>query len=152
MNFNEIALSKGFELLQPSTPGGAYQSVNIRGNIIYLAIQFPIKDGEYLFQGRLGKELSTADGYKVMQLAALNAVSQLHYKVGIDRLEGINHIDAYFQASETWDDGPKVVDGASELLLTLLGTKGTHSRAIFGVHHLPRNFSVGITLTATLNR
>lgn len=144
-------LSKlGLELPEVSTPGGSYVSVNIRGNTAYIAIQFPIKSEAYLYQGRLGNEISTEEGTKAMELCALNVLAQINDKVGFDRIVGLNHLDAYFQSTENWDDGPIVVDGASDLFLEVLGEKGRHSRAIFGVEKLPRNFSVGLTASFTL--
>lgn len=140
----------GYTLPNISTPGGSYVSVNIRGNIGYIAIQFPIWNEEYLYQGRLGNEISTDEGYKAMELCALNVLAQLDRKTGFDRLVGINHIDAYFQSGKDWDESPKVVNGASDLFVKILENKGEHSRAIFGVHKLPRNFSVGLTATVTL--
>jgi enamine deaminase RidA (YjgF/YER057c/UK114 family) len=133
-----------------STPGGSYVSVNIRGNIAYIAIQFPIIDEVYQYQGRLGDELSTKDGYKAMELCALNVLAQIDAKIGFENIVGINHIDAYYQAEKNWDDAPIVVNGASDLFVKILEDKGTHSRAIFGVQNLPRNFSVGLTVTVTL--
>ena len=138
------------ELPKASTPGGSYVSVNIRGNIAYVAIQFPIYNESYLYQGRLGDEITTEDGYKAMELCALNVLSQVHEKVGFDRILGLNHIDIYFQSAKNWDDSPLVANGASDLFVKVLGEKGTHSRAIFGVEKLPRNFSVGITTSFTL--
>lgn len=140
----------GLTLPDVTTPGGSYVSVNVRGKIAYVAIQFPIVNSEYFYQGRLGKDLTTDDGYKAMQLAALNVLAHIHTKIGFENIEGLNHIDAYYQAAATWDDGPKVVNGASDLFVQVLGDKGIHSRAIFGVDRLPRNFSVGLTCTFTL--
>ncbi|MES2560500.1 MAG: RidA family protein [Bacteroidota bacterium] len=141
----------GLTLPEITTPGGSYISVNVRGNIVYVAIQFPIVNGEYFYLGRLGKEITTEDGYKAMQLAALNVLAQIHIKIGFEKIEGLNHVDAYYQAAEGWDDGPKVVNGASDLFVQVLGDKGIHTRAIFGVDVLPRNFSVGLTCTFTLS-
>ena len=70
------------KLPEISSPGGDYVSVNIREIIAYIAIQFPILNGEYLYQGRLGDELSTEDGYKAMQLCALNVLAQVDKKIG----------------------------------------------------------------------
>lgn len=138
------------ELPEVSTPGGSYLSVNIRENIAYIAIQFPILNGEFQFQGRLGDEISTEDGYKAMELCALNVLAQVDKKIGFDKVVGLNHIDAYFQSGLDWDDSPTVVNGASDLFVKVLEGKGTHSRAIFGVEKLPRNFSVGLTTSFTL--
>lgn len=140
----------GLTLPAVSTPGGSYVSVNIRGSIAYIAIQFPILNEDYLFQGRLGNEISTEDGYKAMELCALNVLAQVEQKIGFDKVIGLNHIDAYFQAGENWDDSPIIVNGASDLFVKVLEDKGQHSRAIFGVEKLPRNFSVGLTATFTV--
>ena len=138
------------ELPEVSTPGGSYVSVNIRGNIAYIAIQFPILNEEFLYQGRLGDEISTEEGYKAMELCALNVLAQVDKKIGFDKIIGLNHIDAYFQSGKDWDDSPIVVNGASDLFVKVLEEKGKHSRAIFGVDKLPRNFSVGLSATFTL--
>lgn len=150
MNIIEKLNTLGLKLPDVSTPGGSYVSVNVRGKIAYVAIQFPILNEEFLYLGRLGEEISTEEGYKAMELSALNVLSQLHHKIGFENIEGINHLDAYFQSGTDWDDSPKVVNGASDLFVNVLGDKGQHSRAIFGVEKLPRNFSVGLTVTATL--
>lgn len=85
-----------------------------------------------------------------MELCALNVLAQVHEKIGFEKVEGLNHLEAYFQAYGDWDDSPKVVNGASDLFVKLLKEKGTHSRAILGVEKLPRKFSVGLTCTFTL--
>ncbi|MFT5859075.1 MAG: enamine deaminase RidA (YjgF/YER057c/UK114 family) [Flavobacteriaceae bacterium] len=150
MNPLENLKKMGLKLPEVSTPGGSYLSVNVRGNIAYIAIQFPILNGEFKFQGRLGTGISTEDGFKAMELCALNVLAQLDEKIGFDNIVGLNHIDAYFQSGEDWDDSPAVVNGASDLFVKVLGEKGKHSRAIFGVEKLPRNFSVGLTTSFTL--
>ena len=150
MNPKENLKSLGLELPGISKPGGSYVSVNIRENIAYVAIQFPILNEEYKFQGRLGNEISTEDGYKAMELCALNVLAQVDAKIGFDNLLGLNHMDAYFQSGTGWDDSPIVINGASDLFVKVLGDKGQHSRAIFGVEKLPRNFSVGLTTSFTI--
>ncbi|MBO6523008.1 MAG: RidA family protein [Balneolaceae bacterium] len=142
----------GLELPNVSAPGGNYVSVNIRDKIAYIAIQFPILNGEYMYQGRLGNEISTEKGYKAMELCALNVLAQMDKKVGFDKIIGLNHIDAYFQSADNWDESPKVVNGASDLFVKVLQEKGIHSRSIFGVHKLPRNFSVGLTASFTIKK
>ncbi|PWL37526.1 RidA family protein [Flagellimonas aquimarina] len=140
------------ELPQSATPGGNYVSVNIRGNIAFVAIQFPIMNGEYLYRGRLGEEITTNEGYKAMEICALNVLAQIHSKMELDSIVGLNHIDGYFQSGVDWDDSPLVVDGASDLFVKVLGEKGQHSRAILGIDKLPRNFSVGLTASFTLKK
>ena len=150
MSLYDKLKAHNLELPEVSVPGGNYVSVNIRGNIAYVAIQFPIEDGSYLYQGRLGDKITTAEGYEAMKLSALNVIAQIEAKVGFDNVIGLNHIDAYFQAGKNWDESPEVVNGASDLFVNILGEKGIHSRAIFGVETLPRNFSVGLTASFTI--
>ena len=152
MDVHENLSKYNLELPNVSTPGGSYVSVNVRGNIAYVAIQFPIKNGDFFHQGRLGKELTTKEGYKAMELCAMNVLSQINDKVGFDNIAGLNHLDVYYQAIDPWDEAPKVVDGASDLFLKILGERGKHSRAIFGVQRLPFNFSVGLTTSFTIRQ
>lgn len=150
MSIIEKLKSLGLVLPEVSAPGGNYVSVNIRNQIAYVAIQFPIFNGEYLYQGKLGIDLHSSDGYKAMQLCALNVIAQVEHKIGFDKVLGLNHIDAYYQSGKNWDDAPKIVDGASDLFVKVLEEKGIHSRAIFGVEKLPREFSVGLTSSFTI--
>ena len=142
----------GLKLPDASKPGGSYVSVNIRGNIAYIAIQFPILNEEFKYQGRLGNEISSEDGYKAMELCALNVLAQVDEKIGFDKIVGLNHIDAYFQSESDWDESPTVVNGASDLFVKVLEERGKHSRAIFGVEKLPRNFCVGLTTSFTIKK
>ncbi|QNF34476.1 RidA family protein [Adhaeribacter swui] len=150
MNIHEKLAELGLQLPEPPKPGGNYVSVNIRGEIAYLAIQFPFKNGEVLYRGKLGSEISTEEGYKAMQLCALNVLAQINQYIGFDKVLGLNHFDAYYQAETDFDQAPAVVNGASDLFVQVLGDKGTHSRAIFGVAKLSRNFCVGLTATFTV--
>jgi len=141
----------GLKLPEASKPGGNYVAVNIRNNIAYIAIQLPKEGNNWIYKGRIGRELTTEDGYKAMQLCALNVLSHIDKSIGVENVVGVNHLDAYFQATDDWDESPKIVDGASDLLVHVLGNKGKHSRAIFGVEKLPRNFSAGITCSLTIS-
>jgi len=150
MTIQNRLLELGLKLPATSKPGGNYVSVNIRKDIAYIAIQLP-KDGEnWIYKGKLGIELTTEDGYKAFQLCALNVLAHIEKSIGIEQLIGLNHIDAYFQSDIEWDESPKIVDGASDLFVKVLGEKGLHSRAIFGVDKLPRNFSVGLSCSLTI--
>ena len=131
-------------------PGGSYVAVNVRGSIAYVAIQFPIKDNKFFFIGRLGEDVTTEQGYEAARLAAMNVLGQIEKFVGLHNIEGVNHADIYYRATEEWDEGPHVANGASDLFLEVLGEHGKHTRAIFGVHKLPRGFSVALTVSFTI--
>jgi enamine deaminase RidA (YjgF/YER057c/UK114 family) len=133
-----------------SRPGGNYQSLLVRGNIAYVAIQFPIWGNEFRYQGVLGDTLNVEDGYRAFELCAMNVLVQVKEKLGWDKISGLNHFDAYYVATDGWDDAPMAVNGASDMFLRLLGEKGAHTRAIMGVARLPRNFCAGIVCTFTI--
>jgi enamine deaminase RidA (YjgF/YER057c/UK114 family) len=147
---NENLNAIGLTLPEPPKPGGNYVSVNVVNNIAYVAIQIPKVGDQFLYQGRLGKEFTTEDGYKAAELCAINVLAAINKYVGFDKVYRLNHFDGYFQASEDWDDSPTVINGASDLFIKVMGDAGIHSRAIFGVHRMPKNFVVGITATFTL--
>jgi enamine deaminase RidA (YjgF/YER057c/UK114 family) len=140
----------GLTLPAPPLPGGHYEPVNVVKDMVYVAIQLPKAEDGSMYTGRLGNELDTAAGYKAAELCALNILAQVQQHVGFEKLLALNHFDAYYQAADGWDDSPLVINGASDLFLAVLGDAGKHTRAIFGVHSLPRNFAVGITATFTL--
>ena len=71
----------GLSLPSASTPGGSYVSVNVVRGIAYVAIQFPIWNEKYFYQGRFGQELTTSEGYKAAQMCALNVLAQIHKNV-----------------------------------------------------------------------
>jgi len=145
---NLIELGIQFENIPK--PGGSYVAVNIRGNIAYVAIQFAIKDGRFYYIGRLGKEVTTEEGYQAARMSAINVLGQIDKFVGFENIAGLNHADIYYRATEEWDEGPRVADGASDLFLNVLGNLGEHTRAIFGVEKLPRGFCMAITTSFTL--
>lgn len=142
--------SLGLSLPQISTPGGNYVSVNIRGSLAFIAIQFPIWNDEFRYQGILGDTISSEDGYLAAQLCALNVLAQAEAKIGFGKIEGLNHLDIYYVGNKLWDEAPKVANGASDLLVNVLGEKGQHSRSLVGAGHLPRNFCVGVVSSFTI--
>ena len=139
------------QLPEVSTPGGNYQSVVVRGKTAFVAIQFPILNQSFLFTGRLGDTLTTQHGYEAMQLCALHVLAQIKVKVGFEKIEGLNHLDIYYQAAPPWDEAPLVANGASDLFVNVLQEHGQHTRAIMGVANLPRDFSVGLVTSFTVN-
>lgn len=143
-------VEKGLSLPEPPEPGGTYDSVRVIGGIAYVAAQFPFVNGGLAFQGRLGRELTTQDGYRAAELCALNILAQVDRYVGFDHVLGLNRFEAYMLTVEGWDDFPLVLDGASHLFLDVLGDAGRHARALFGVERLPLNAPIELTATFTL--
>lgn len=140
----------------PPRPGGAYLPVRAIGGFAFVAAQFPVATegapaGTRTWTGRLGANLTTADGVAAAELAALNVLAQIHRAVGFERVAGLARFEAYLQTSPGWSDFPQVVDGASNLFLAALGPDaGAHARALFGVERLPRDYALELTATFAL--
>lgn len=151
MNTLETQLLKlGYNPQNLPPPGGNYVSVRISGQQVFVAIQFPISGTQYHYQGCLGTEITTAQGYEAARMCATNTLFQLEKYVGLQNLATLNHMDFYYKVNPDWDDAPIVANGASDLFVELLGDVGKHSRAIVGVAHLPRNFAVGLTVVGSM--
>jgi enamine deaminase RidA (YjgF/YER057c/UK114 family) len=141
---------RSLALPEPPKPGGSYEPVRVLGNLAYVPAQFPFLDGELRYRGRLGRELTTEDGYRAAELCALNVLAQMHRAVGFDNFLGLNRFEAYLQTAEGWDEFPRVVDGASHLFLHALGEAGRHARALFDIERLPLNSAMELTAIFTL--
>ena len=140
----------GIDPEQAPKSGGNYLPVNVRGQVAYVAIQFPISREVPVYTGRLGQDRTTAEGYEAARLSAINVLTQIHKFIGLNQIDGLNHFDFYYQSVDSWDEAPKVANGASDLFISALATKGFHSRSILGVQSLPKNLTVGITASFTL--
>jgi len=150
MNVIDKINEMGLILPTPTKPGGNYVPVNVRGKIAYVAIQFPLFNGTPSFLGRLGDEMNTHEGYKAAQLCALNVLAQIDFNIGFENIEGLNHLDIYYQSTADWDNPAKVANGASDLFVETLGEMGKHTRAIIGAERLVKNFCVGLVANFTI--
>lgn len=136
----------------PPAPGGAYVAVRVAGGVAYVASQFPIgPDGRPAMTGRLGRELTTADGVRAAELTALNVLAHVQHAVGLGRVLAMNRFEAYVASAEGWDEFPAVLDGASRVFLAALGPEaGAHARAPVGAHRLPWDMPLELTASFTL--
>lgn len=144
----------GLELPRLAAPTGNFAPWRRSGNVVYVSGQVPLDNGEPRFLGRLGYDLDVAEGYKAAQLAALNAVAQLAAAADGDlcRVKGVLKLSGFVCATDAFVDHPKVLNGASDLLLALFGEEGRHARFAVGVNSLPRGVSVEVDLVAELTR
>jgi enamine deaminase RidA (YjgF/YER057c/UK114 family) len=143
--------SLGLALPTPPNPGGAYEAVHVQGGVAYVAIQFPVVNGEWRWRGRLGREISTRDGYEAARACAMNVLAQLQLRPGLDRIVGLNRVEASMLVADGWEEFAKVLDGASHLFLEVLGDRGRHARSLAGVARLPRDVPIALTVTATID-
>src|SRR5271165_5280316 len=114
--------------LPPAPPGvGAYVTWIRTGNLIFTSGQLPWRDGKLVYTGKLGSDLTIAEGYQAARLSALNGLAQLQAAVGdLEKVQRIVRLEGYVHAAPGFHDHSQVLNGASELLLAVFGERGRH--------------------------
>ncbi len=152
---NDLAISErleglGLELPEPPGALAAYVPCVVHARLAMVSGQVPMVEGRVLHPGHLGAEVTPEEGAEAAGRAALQALSALRAAIGgsFARLERILQVTVYVAAVPGFTDHPKVANGASELLVGVLGDPGKHARAAVGMSSLPLGACVEVALTA----
>lgn len=142
------------ELPDPPKAVAAYVPVRIAGDVAYVAGQVPVVGGEVVAPGRLGDPDSgptPEDAALAARQAALQVLSALREALGgFERLAGISQVTVYLATAPDFVEHPQVANGASQLLVDVLGEEGRHARAAVGMASLPLGASVEVAVVASL--
>ncbi|TFH36939.1 MAG: RidA family protein [Anaerolineales bacterium] len=142
----------GFTLPEPPQPVAAYVPAVQVGDLLFLSGTTCYKDGEFLFTGRVGAELTIEQGYIAARQTALNLLSVIKATLGsLERVERVVKLNGYVNCASDFDRQPEVINGASELLQELYGERGKHARTAIGVSDLPAHIPVEIELIVQVN-
>ena len=149
----EARLKKlGLELPEVPKPVAEYVPAKRVGDLVYVSGQGPIRDGEPVYVGRVGAEVSLEDAYKAAQLCALNCLAAVKSVVGsLDAVEEIVQVRGFVNSAPNFYDQSRVVNGASDLLVKLFGDRGRHARAALGASNLPGNIAVEIEMVVRVS-
>ena len=142
----------GLELPPVPEAIAAYVPCVVRGDLAFVAGQIPMIDGVMLNPGFLGEHVSVDEGADAARRAALQGLSALRDGLGgsFAQLEGIVQVVVFVATVRGFVDHPKVANGASELLVDVLGDAGRHARAAVGVVSLPLGAPVEVVITAAV--
>ena len=140
----------GITLPVPAKPVANYVGWVRTGNLVFTAGQVPLKDGKIEYQGKLGKDYTVEQGAQAARICAINVVAQLKDAVGgdLDRIKRIVKVVGFVNGVPDFADHPKVVNGASDLLVEIFGDKGRHARSAVGSGSLPVNVAVEVEAVA----
>ena len=128
-----------------SGPFGAYVPAKRVGNLIYVAGQLPMKDGQLMATGQVPSRRSVDEAIAAARQCAINALAAVQMlDGGVDQITGVARVGVFVSSDATFPDQPKVANGASELFMQVLGDAGKHARAAVGVNTLPRDASVEV--------
>ena len=145
----EKLANMGIELPEPPKPAGAYvPSVRVQ-NLIFVAGQIPSVKGVLKYKGKVGSNLTIEDGYQAARICALNALSILKSELGsLDKVAGIVRVAGFVNCNNDFVDQPKVVNGASDLLMAVFGEQGRHARIAIGTNTLPLGAAIEVEFLA----
>jgi enamine deaminase RidA (YjgF/YER057c/UK114 family) len=134
----------GLSLPEPNPPVAAYVPVVEAGGLAYVSGQVSFVDGT-LLKGRLGEDVSLEDGIRAARGCGLMILAQLKAALGsFDRVERVVKLGGFVNCTGDFTDQPKVVNGASELMVAVFGDAGKHARAAVGVPSLPLGCAVEV--------
>ena len=138
---------KALDLVLPevAAPVADYVSYLHLNGQLYVAGQLPLKDGKIAFAGTLGSGVDIAEGQQAARLCALNILAQAKAALGdLDRIVQCMRLNGFVSSAPGFVDHPKVINGASELMVKVLGQKGRHTRIAVGCASLPLGAPVEI--------
>jgi len=143
----EIRLAElGIVLPVAAAPAANYVPFVVSGNIVFLSGQLPFKDGKLASLGRLGDSVSVEDGYQAARLCGINIIAQIKAAAGgdLDRVKRVIRLGGFVSCTAEFTDQPKVVNGASDLIVEVFGDIGRHARTAVGAPSLPLNVPVEV--------
>ena len=131
-------------LPEAKAPVWSYVATKIVGNLLYISGQISISKNGELIKGKVGKDLSIDDGYKAAERCGLNIISQAKVACNGDlsKIKSCVKLTGFVNSSDSFTDQPKVINGASDLIASVFGEAGMHTRAAVSTNSLPLGVSV----------
>jgi enamine deaminase RidA (YjgF/YER057c/UK114 family) len=136
----------GIELPAATAPIANYVPFTRSGNLVVVSGQVSVRNGKPEFVGKLGREISVAEGQQAARLCALNILAHLRTACDgdLDRVERVLRLGGFVNCTPDFTEMPQVVNGASDLMVAVFGDAGKHARAAVGVSSLPLGVSAEV--------
>ena len=136
----------GIVLPEPVAPVANYVPFVRTGNFMVVSGQLCLDaEGKLVAKGQLGGGVSIDDGVKAARACAINILAQLKAALGdLDKIARVVRLGGYINSAPGFPDGPKVMNGASDLMVAVFGDKGRHARTTIGVAALPLDAAVEV--------
>lgn len=136
--------SLGISLPRPVAPVANYVPTVLTGKLLVVSGQISLAP-EGLMAGKLGGGLSIEVGQRAARVCGLNVIAQIEAAIGdLDRVNRIVRLGGFINCTSDFVDGPKVMNGASDLMVEVFGDKGRHARSTIGVAALPMDAAVEV--------
>jgi len=134
-------------------PVGSYLATKITGKLLFISGQISINDKGELIKGKLGKELNTEAGYNAAKRCGLSIIAQAKKACSgdLNRIKSCIKLTGFVNSTDNFIDQPKVINGASDLIASVFGDLGMHTRAAVSANSLPLGVAVEVDAIFELN-
>ena len=123
-----------------------YVPYKLIGKTIYISGQAPVQNGELIYKGKVGSDISIEEGIEAAKLCVINIIAAL--KTGLegdwDKLDSFVKLTGFVNCQDNFTDQPKIINGASDMLVEIFGDQGRHARVAVGANALPLGIAVEI--------
>ena len=146
MSFDENIKKLNIVLPEAKPPVGNYVATKIVGNLIYISGQVSINSNGELIKGKVGKDLTTDEAYKAAERCGMSIVSQVKTACegDLSKVKSCIKLTGFVNSTDDYTEQPKVINGASDLIASIFGNAGMHTRAALSVNSLPLGVSVEV--------
>tara|TARA_B100000929_G_scaffold95109_1_gene74600 strand:+ start:77 stop:535 length:459 start_codon:yes stop_codon:yes gene_type:complete len=136
----------GLIISEPPAAVANYVPFKVIDNLVYVSGQAPIKNGKIIYTGKVGDNVSEEDGILAAEICCLNIIAALRKSINgdWDRLENFVKLGGFVNCKDGYTNQPKIINGASDLLVNIFGEQGKHTRFAVGSNSLPMNIAVEI--------
>lgn len=141
----------GIQLPDPPKALASYVPLQQVGELLYTSGVIPVWNGEIRYRGMVGGDLSLRDGVQAAEMCALNIISLVRQHTGsLDRVEQFVQLSGFVRSAPGFEEQPKVLNGASDLIFKVFGERGRHTRQALGTNELPLGVPVEISAIVRL--
>ena len=153
MNFEQKINELKIKLPEAKAPVGSYMATKISGKLLFISGQISIDENGELIKGKIGKDLDTDEAYQAAKRCGLSIVSQVKKACGGDlsKIKSCIKLTGFVNSTDDFIDQPKVINGASDLVASIFGDAGMHTRAAVSTNSLPLGVSVEVDAIFELN-
>ena len=146
MNYNENLKKLNLNLPEAKAPVGNYVATKICGKMLFISGQISIDENGQLIKGKVGKDLDTEAGYNAAKRCALSIVAQVKKACEDDltKIKSCIKLTGFVNSTDDFTEQPKVINGASDLIASIFGNDGMHTRAAVSTNSLPLGVSVEV--------
>jgi enamine deaminase RidA (YjgF/YER057c/UK114 family) len=135
----------GIVLTEPAAPAANYVPFVRTGNLLSVSGQICHVSGKLVAKGKLGADVSIEDGQKAARACAVNVLAHVKVALGdLDKVVRVVKLSGFVNSAADFAEAPKVMNGASDLMVAVFGDKGRHSRTTIGVAALPQNAAIEV--------